>query len=88
VCVHAGPRSSRQWRPVAAGRSGCSSRLSRSMERPPWPDERALFLADEVALLELVWLRSHAVPIASAIRRGRPPGQVDGGEVVRALTAC
>jgi pimeloyl-ACP methyl ester carboxylesterase len=58
VCIHASASSSAQWRPLtdrlvsryrtlAVDLYGCG-------RSPRWPDERALSLADEVALLEPV----------------------------------
>lgn len=58
VCIHASASSSAQWRPLmdrlVSRYRTLAVDLYGSGRSPRWPDERALSLADEVALLEPV----------------------------------
>jgi pimeloyl-ACP methyl ester carboxylesterase len=58
VCLHASASSGRQWhafQPRLAGYRVLSPDLYGSGDSQPWPAERELTLADEVALLEPVF---------------------------------
>jgi pimeloyl-ACP methyl ester carboxylesterase len=56
VCLHASASSGRQWQPLQHQLTGryqvLSPDLAGSGNSPPWPAERELTLADEVAMLE------------------------------------
>ena len=56
VCLHASASSGRQWQALQRRLTGryevLSPDLSGSGDSPPWPSERELTLADEVAMLE------------------------------------
>ena len=56
VCLHASASSGRQWQALQRRLTGryqvLSPDLSGSGDSPPWPPERELTLADEVAMLE------------------------------------
>ena len=58
VCIHASASSSAQWRPLMDRLAGRYRTLAVDLygsgRSPRWPDDRALSLADEVALLEPV----------------------------------
>jgi pimeloyl-ACP methyl ester carboxylesterase len=58
VCIHASAGSSAQWRPLIDRLAGRFRTLAVDLygsgKSPRWPDDRALSLADEVALLEPV----------------------------------
>jgi pimeloyl-ACP methyl ester carboxylesterase len=58
VCIHASASSSAQWRPLMDRLAGRFRTLAVDLygsgKSPRWPDDRALSLADEVALLEPV----------------------------------
>jgi pimeloyl-ACP methyl ester carboxylesterase len=58
VCIHASASSSAQWRPLIDRLAGRFRTLAVDLygsgKSPRWPDDRALSLADEVALLEPV----------------------------------
>jgi pimeloyl-ACP methyl ester carboxylesterase len=59
VCLHASASSGRQWRALENRLTGRYQVLAPDLygagDAPPWPDERELSLADEVALLEPVF---------------------------------
>jgi pimeloyl-ACP methyl ester carboxylesterase len=59
VCLHASASSGRQWQPLGRRLAGRYRVLSPDLygagDSPPWPGERELTLADEVALLEPVF---------------------------------
>jgi pimeloyl-ACP methyl ester carboxylesterase len=77
VCIHASASSSAQWRPLMDRLAGRFRTLAVDLygsgKSPRWPDDRALSLADEVALLEPV--------LAAAGERFHVVGHSYGGAV-------
>ena len=90
VCLHASASSSTQWRPLMSRLAGrfrvLAADLYGSGHSPAWPDERPLYLADEVALLASVFaaagprfhLVGHSYGAAVALRAAMAdPGRVE-----------